>query len=532
LLIVSILAVFFIQNLNAQHISVRSAPVSGNIGHLNGYVGIGTIQPQTQLHLYKDHGMKDSDFPTLRLQNAPYNNEASNYWDIKNAGTLYFNFSESQNTSISRMLIDPQGRLALGAEAPDPSAVLHLQSHDKGFLAPRMDTGQKENISEAAPGLLVYDTDLQAFSYKDAGQNKWEKLVSGAELDNFLSIEAFNNTAAGGLTDEDVKNWNSAFLWGNHTKAGYINQKDLEIFADTFIMSEQNMTLSSDLWTRPSRSVVALQSTIDRVAIGHYSPSAKLHVKSTGGTGMYISSDNSSVHWPLLIRTNYSPTNTSGFLSSSRNILLYMRDNSGNIGVRLHSAGDSYFTGGDVSIGTTNPTAVFEVNKSINNYWTAKISNGGGNALGLLVKAGYGGSQSYNTPTIMQLSDFAGNVRMRVQSNGKVGIGTETMGSHLLAVNGSIGAREIVVELSTWADYVFNPSYKLMPLTELEEFIAQNKHLPEIPSEETIAENGLNLGEMQKLQMQKIEELTLYVIELKKENEDLKARIEKIEGNK
>jgi hypothetical protein len=148
------------------------------------------------------------------------------------------------------------------------------------------------------------------------------------------------------------------------------------------------------------------------------------------------------------------------------------------------------------------------------------------------VKAGYGGSLSNNTPTIMQLSDFSGNVRMRVQSNGKVGIGTETMGSHMLAVNGSIGAREIVVELSTWADYVFNPDYKLMPLSELEEFIAQNKHLPEIPGEETITENGLSLGEMQKLQMKKIEELTLYVIELKKENEALKSRIEKIEGNK
>jgi len=73
-------------------------------------------------------------------------------------------------------------------------------------------------------------------------------------------------------------------------------------------------------------------------------------------------------------------------------------------------------------------------------------------------------------------------------------------------------------------DYVLVKNYKLRDLDEVEDFIKKNNHLPGIPSAKTIETNGLGLGEMQKLQMEKIEELTLYIIELKKEMEKLKAR--------
>jgi hypothetical protein len=84
-----------------------------------------------------------------------------------------------------------------------------------------------------------------------------------------------------------------------------------------------------------------------------------------------------------------------------------------------------------------------------------------------------------------------------------------------------IEAGEIEVKvIPAWKDCVFEADYNLMSLKETEEFIKQNKHLPGIPSEKEVLENGINVGEMNALLLQKIEELTLYVIELEKKIEE------------
>ncbi|MEQ9006472.1 MAG: hypothetical protein RLP12_01210 [Ekhidna sp.] len=125
--------------------------------------------------------------------------------------------------------------------------------------------------------------------------------------------------------------------------------------------------------------------------------------------------------------------------------------------------------------------------------------------------------------------------RLFIQNNGQVGIGTNSMGSHQLAVEGSIGAREIKVEASGWSDFVFEKDYELRTLEEVEQHINENGHLPEIPSEEEVTENGVNLGEMNAKLLQKIEELTLYMIDMNKrmnqletENTQLKEKVQLI----
>lgn len=107
-------------------------------------------------------------------------------------------------------------------------------------------------------------------------------------------------------------------------------------------------------------------------------------------------------------------------------------------------------------------------------------------------------------------------------------------GSYKLVVDGSILAKEIVVDARqvTWSDFVFAPGYKLMPLQELEQAIKEVGHLPGIPSADEVQAQGLPLGEFQSKLLQKIEELTLYVIQLKKENSRLSERIGKVESNR
>lgn len=119
--------------------------------------------------------------------------------------------------------------------------------------------------------------------------------------------------------------------------------------------------------------------------------------------------------------------------------------------------------------------------------------------------------------------------RLRVKYNGQVGIGTASIpANYKLAVAGKMIAEEIKIQLqgsSGWPDYVFKPSYKLMPLHKVEAFIKTNGHLPEVPSAKEVEGKGIEIGANQALLLKKIEELTLYMIELKKENEGLKKEM-------
>ena len=117
---------------------------------------------------------------------------------------------------------------------------------------------------------------------------------------------------------------------------------------------------------------------------------------------------------------------------------------------------------------------------------------------------------------------------MRVRSN-KVEMGSDEIPT-ALNVYGIVNAREVKVSLGSWSDYVFEPDYKLRKLSDVEDFILTHGHLPDIPSASTVIENGVNLGEMDALLLKKIEELTLYLIELQKNNEQMSTEIENLKS--
>lgn len=99
-----------------------------------------------------------------------------------------------------------------------------------------------------------------------------------------------------------------------------------------------------------------------------------------------------------------------------------------------------------------------------------------------------------------------------------------------LDIAGTIRAKEIKVEIDAGADHVFNTDYDLKPLSEVESFIKENKHLPEIPSEKHMQENGLSMNEFQIKLLQKIEELTLYVINQDKKIEEQSKEIDTLKN--
>jgi hypothetical protein len=123
---------------------------------------------------------------------------------------------------------------------------------------------------------------------------------------------------------------------------------------------------------------------------------------------------------------------------------------------------------------------------------------------------------------------FEGNVDVQT-GNMRIGNVTTPAGYKLYVEQGILTEKvKVAVPTSpAWADYVFAADYNLKPLSEVEAFIKENKHLPNVPSADELVKDGLDLGKMQATQMEKIEELTLYIIEMKKEIEMLKNQIAK-----
>ncbi|HMM03221.1 MAG: hypothetical protein LBS20_13310 [Prevotella sp.] len=111
-----------------------------------------------------------------------------------------------------------------------------------------------------------------------------------------------------------------------------------------------------------------------------------------------------------------------------------------------------------------------------------------------------------------------------IYSIGNIGIGIENP-KERLEVNGTIRSKEVKIEATGWADFVFNKNYKLPTLQAVEQHIKDKGHLPDIPSENEILENGISVGEIQAKLLQKIEELTLYMIEQDRQNKELKERL-------
>ena len=115
-----------------------------------------------------------------------------------------------------------------------------------------------------------------------------------------------------------------------------------------------------------------------------------------------------------------------------------------------------------------------------------------------------------------------------ILTDANIGIGTSNFtdgaDTYRLSVKGKVRAEEVKV-YNTWADYVFNPNYALPSLKEVEAYIIKNGHLQNVPSAKEVTENGLALGEIAKIQQEKIEELTLYLIQQNKEIEELKGQV-------
>jgi hypothetical protein len=143
-----------------------------------------------------------------------------------------------------------------------------------------------------------------------------------------------------------------------------------------------------------------------------------------------------------------------------------------------------------------------------------------------------------NTTGNLTDGDIGANLAMKINQNGKVIIGTGISSfpnGYRLFVEEGILTEKLKVSIKNtadWSDYVFARNYKLMPIYSLKRYIIANKHLPGVPSASQMVDQGLDVAKSEASLLAKIEELTLYMIQLKEENDKLQTRIALIEKSK
>ena len=238
------------------------------------------------------------------------------------------------------------------------------------------------------------------------------------------------------------------------------------------------------------------------IATGTTAPISRLDVKGAGTT---------------------SSTNTVTFRNSLGDTLFRLRDD-GRIGIgynginfgrtiNLGGTGINFYTASEQAFGG----AVFPSDTSLILYSNSNYNN----YLVLQPSWGNTGVGTYQPKAKFHLNgaQLIGGDFSRIATG------------YSLSVTGKIISEEsTVLAVGSWPDYVFEDSYKLMPLEEVERHIKQQKHLPNIPPAAEIEQKGIDLGDMNKRLIEKVEELTLYLIELKKENKSLNERLSKLEN--
>jgi D-ribose pyranose/furanose isomerase RbsD len=339
-----------------------------------------------------------------------------------------------------------------------------------------------------------------------------------------------------------------------------------KITLSAIIIISSVISMQAQLYT-PTGTILGT-SLNSNIGIGTSSPSEKITIEGNHGDtrfSLHSTGGGNNTNEADLMLWASEPGLTYSGVGIGNNVHNYTTNN-GNINLLNPSRGGSYIrlldnsmlfnvvsssgvnkqalsinTEGNIGIGTTNPSAILDINSPIptqGRYNSQKWSAGNpGYSLTLQTIWNNSGInqefiQRYNGVDYTSLAFF----------QGKIGIGT-TNPDEKLTVNGKIHAQEVRIDLAypmTVPDYVFANNYKLKSLQEVEEFIKQNSHLPEIPSAKEIEKNGLMLAEMNMSLLKKIEELTLYSIEQEKKIntqaqeietlKDLALRVAKIEN--
>jgi hypothetical protein len=462
----------------------------------------------------------------------------------------------------SSSVIFAQENVGIGTKFPDNSAVLDIQAVDKGLLIPRLSVEQRNLIKTPANGLLVYQTNEKSGFYFFNGEF-WKPLsendsksvstldINGWALNGNASATA-NNAAATSASFIGVPTSVPLNFKIGSTQAGIIDY-DVNI-GKTFFGFGAGKLSSVTGNTGFGYEVLTNTTTGNfNTALGFLA----LRLNSTGtqnvaigGHALYSNNGDANVAIGKSALYNNSTGDNNfalGFWSQKSNV-------SGNNNISIGSYTlEQNLGSNNTAIGTTagynkngsgNLFLGFEAGRSgtlVSESNKLYISNS--NATNPLIKGDFAANNlqiNSKTTGYLAIGDFTSATSATPGAGGlplPANIGAAN--GYRLVVQDGILCEKVKVALratgsADWADYVFEPEYKakMLSLEEVEAFTLKNKHLPNVPTTAEVQKNGLDMHETSRMFMEKIEELTLYMIELNKEVKALKAENAALKGNK
>jgi hypothetical protein len=472
------------------------------------------------------------------------------------------------------------------ATAPDSSAMLDIKSDSKGLLMPRLTTLQRTSIAGPALGLTVFDKNTYSYwIYRGDINGGWVELLNSLDKHwNKTDIHVFNtnsgnvgigtNTPASKLTINDI---NPVIgMLNNGLAVGHIQADGFDMKIGTHpdnpvgdiifqpkgidrvtitetgklgigtsaptallsINSSNNEPPGLDLYENNVRKSYMNSGTnnlilgtdfdnatgtirfqtrgADRmtinpsgyVGIGTNTPSSELTVNSSVNTAIQLQRFGSNRGFVKLENNDMilGPISLGALRVSTNGINRMYVDNNGNVGIGTTESTSTFLTIGENGIGRSGVTFLGTINNTERGNLFFTNSGGTFNC--------YEGDFTIRTNGIGFKLFEDGNFAMG---------GTTKATNYRLSVHGKIIGTEVTaMAIANWPDYVFSDNYKLKPLAEVKNFIAVNKHLPNIPAASEIEKNGIPLGDMSKRLMEKVEELTLYIIGMQEQIDALK----------
>jgi hypothetical protein len=474
---------------------------------------------------------------------------------------------------------------------PDNSSILDIKSTTKGLLIPRLTTLQRTSIAGPAIGLTVFDTNT--FSYwmyrgdvnggwaemQHSFQNFWTGSGGNIFNSNLGNVGIGTNAPGEKLS---INGTNAAIqLMNSGTPRGFLQTNNTDIRLGTYA----NNTTGNLVFSTKAVDRMWVDEN-GRVGIGTATPASLL---TLNGTNPYLQLQHNDVNTGFVqavgvnLKVGTNSTNTTGNLVFQTKLVdRMMIDENGQVGIGTTSPtsilsinsldpivqfknngvdkGFVQLVGDDIRIGTnlSNTTGSFIVRtKGVDRLSIDETGDG------VFGNGTSGGNLTMNGPVTSGLTLQSGNLAqghikatqdaleiyrtnpgiIRIRSNGdgmyflpngqiSIGGGGKTATGYVVSIEGKAIAAEFrVLAPGSWPDYVFADNYKLNSLSYVKNFIAKNKHLPNIPAAAEMEKNGIELGDMTKRLMEKVEELTLYIIQLQEQVDELKKKNESKPGN-